>query len=147
MRILGMLCMGSLAFGATPDQIRGAAAKGLAAIQTSQKGWYTKQSCTSCHQQYLPTMAIAAAREHGIPLDEPAARATAKQDFELFGDFDRAVQYWYVIDPALDDAGRLVAANYAGVAPSAVTAAYARIIASHQFGDGHWITGDQRPPQ
>jgi ankyrin repeat protein len=147
MRVLGIVCAVSLASAATPDQIRSAAAKGLALIQSSQNGWYTKQSCTSCHQQYLPAMAIAEAREHGIPVDEAAARADAAKTFGLLGDFDRAVQYWYVIDPALDDAQRLLAAHAAGVQPSIVTATYARLLASYQYPDGHWTTGDVRPPQ
>jgi ankyrin repeat protein len=145
--MLGIFCAISIASAATPDQVRTAAAKGLAMIQSSQKGWYTKQSCTSCHQQYLPTIAIAAAREHGVPFDEASARSEAARTFAALADVDRAAQYNYVIDPALDDANRLLAANAAGVRPSVVTAVYARLIASHQMADGHWITVDVRPPQ
>jgi hypothetical protein len=49
--------------------------------------------------------------------------------------------------PALSDGYHLVAAEAAGVRPSLVTAVYARHIASHQKPDGHWITGDERPPE
>src|SRR5262249_9130202 len=97
--------------------------------------------------QNLPIMAIQAARAHGIPIDEAAGRADAKQTLAILGDFDRAVQYWYVIDPALDDGGRLIAAHEEGVGRNLVTAVYARLIASHQYSDGHWTTTDDRPPQ
>ncbi len=135
------------AANATPDQIRNAATKGLAAIQASQKGWYAKQSCASCHQQYLAAMAVAVAREHGVSFDESLANDEASRLAGLYSDLDRAVQYTYLIDPALDDAGHLIAVHYAGVRPNLVTAIYARHIASHQLNDGHWATLDARPPQ
>lgn len=149
MRLLGLLCAASVLWGAhaSPDQIRNAAARGLAVIQNSQKNWYVKQSCSSCHQQYLPAMAIAAARQHGIPFDETVAKADTAAMLAQFADLDRAVQYTHVIDPALDDSNHLAAAQAAGLRPNLVTAVYARFIASHQLADGHWITGDVRPPQ
>ena len=55
-------------------RIRDAATKAVALIQKSQKNWPSKQSCFSCHQQVLPALAFRAAREHGIPVDEPAAQ-------------------------------------------------------------------------
>src|SRR5215831_18250612 len=105
MRLTGLFCVASALWGAnaSPDQIRNAATKGLAAIQASQKDWYKKQSCTSCHQQYLPLMAVVAAREHGIAFDETIAKEETERAFALYTDLDRAVQYYNVIDPALDD--------------------------------------------
>ena len=57
------------------------------------------------------------ARDHGVPLDEAVARADATKAFN-FSDIDRAVQYTYVIEPAVDDAYRMVAAHAAGVKPN-----------------------------
>src|ERR1017187_674745 len=76
---LGILCSMSVIWaGDTPaTSIRDAAAKAVSMIQKSQKNWYAKQSCDSCHQQLLPALAFRAAREHGIPVDEPAAHADA----------------------------------------------------------------------
>ena len=149
MRLLGILWTTSILWGAnaSPDQIRNAATKGVAILQASQKDWYKKQSCTSCHQQYLPSMTVTAAREHGIPIDESIAKAELEKTFAQFTDLDRAVQYTYVIDPALDDGNHLMAAKAAGVRPNLVTAVYARHLASHQMEDGRWITADVRPPQ
>jgi hypothetical protein len=42
-----------------------------------------------------------------------------------FADLDRAIQYQYVIEPAMYDAFRLVAADAAGLQPSLGTAVYA----------------------
>jgi ankyrin repeat protein len=128
-------------------RIREAATKGVALIQKSQKSWPSKQSCYSCHQQVLPALAFRAAREHGIPVDEPAAHADAAFAFSFYSNLDRAVQYTHIIDPAMDDGYGLMAADAAGLRPSLVTAVYARLLAVRQEADGHWETGDERPPE
>jgi hypothetical protein len=132
---------------AATARIREAAAKAVALIQKSQKTWPSKQSCFSCHQQVLPALSFRAAREHGIPVDEPAAHADAAFAFAFYANFDRAVQYTHIIDPAMDDGYGLMAADAAGLRPSLVTAVYARLIAARQEADGHWETGDERPPE
>ena len=100
-----LLFVVSAAWGAdaAPDRIRDAAAKALALIQSTQKDWYTKQSCNSCHQQLLPAIAVRAAREHGIPLNQDAARAHAARAFAFLSGLDKAVQYTEIIDPAMSD--------------------------------------------
>ncbi len=124
----------------SPAHIREAAAKALVVIQKSQTNWYTKQSCTSCHQQVLPALAFHAVREHGIPVDEAAAHADAAAAFGFYSNFERAVEYTHIIDPAMFDGSALIAAHAAGVRPSLVTAVYARLLAARQEADGHWAT-------
>jgi len=147
---LGILCS-LAALWATDDppqaRIRQAAAKAVAVVQNSQKTWFAKQSCYSCHQQVLPALAFREARRHGIPLDEKAAHADAASAFGFYSNLDRAVQYTHIIDPALDDGWGLLAAGAAGLKPNLVTAVYARHLAERQEPDGHWETGDERPPQ
>ena len=128
-------------------RIRDAAARGVAAIQKAQSGWYTtnKQVCASCHHQYQPSLAFRAAREHGVPVDEAMARADAVKAF-TFADIDRAIQYLYVIEPAMDDAYRMVAAHAAGVPSNLGAAVYARLLISRQNRDGDWDGFHQRPP-
>src|ERR1700722_6496506 len=71
---IGILLAASVASASdvSPARIREAAAKALTIIQKSQKNWYAKESCFSCHQQALPALAFQYAREHGIPVDEKA---------------------------------------------------------------------------
>ena len=128
-------------------RVRGAAARGIAAIQKAQATWYTtnKQVCASCHHQYQPSLAYRAARERGIPLDESIAQADAVKAF-TFADIDRAIQYSYVIEPAMDDAYRLVAAHAAGVPSNLGAAIYARLLISRQNREGDWDGFHQRPP-
>jgi ankyrin repeat protein len=149
-RLMGIvLFVASAAWGAdaSPARIRDAAAKALTLIQSTQKNWFTKQSCNSCHQQLLPAIAFEAAREHGIPFDWDAARAHATRAFAFLSGLDKAVQYNEIIDPSIGDGYELLGAHAAGVAPNLSTAVYARHIARLQQPDGHWWTGDQRPPQ
>ncbi len=130
-----------------PTRIREAAGRALTAIQQAQATWYAanKQVCSSCHHQFQPALAVRAAREHGIPVNEDIARADASRAFS-FADIDRAVQYTHVIEPAMDDAYRLVAAHAAGVAPNLGTAVYARLLISRQNQEGDWDGFHQRPP-
>lgn len=128
-------------------RIRESAARAVSVIQASQKNWYRKENCVSCHQQIFPALAFQAAREHGIPLDEQAANASAAAAFGYFSNFERAVAYTHIIDPAMDDGYTMIAANSAGMHPSIVTAVYARLLAARQEADGHWETYDERPPE
>jgi ankyrin repeat protein len=132
---------------AHPDQVRAAASRALTAIQRAQATWYTtnKQVCASCHHQYQPAIAYRVARDHRVPFDEAIARADASKAF-TFADIDRAVQYTYVIEPAMDDAYRMVAANAAGVKPNLGAAIYARLLISRQNKEGDWDGFHQRPP-
>src|SRR6059058_564854 len=98
-------------------RIRDAASRNLTLFQASQKHWFEVQRCDSCHHQYQPALAYRAAREHGIPFDEAIARADAAKAF-TYADLDRAVQYSWLIESAVDDAYRLIAAEAAGVRPN-----------------------------
>jgi ankyrin repeat protein len=144
-----LLIVPALASAQSEDdkRIREAATRGVAAIQKAQANWFTsyKQVCASCHHQYQPALAYRAARERDIPVDETIARADAVKAF-TFADIDRAIQYSYVIEPAMDDAYRMVAAHAAGVPPNLGAAVYARLLISRQNRDGDWDGFHQRPP-
>jgi len=129
------------------ERVREAATRALVAIQKAQAPWYTtnKQVCASCHHQYQPALAYRVARDHGVPLDEAIARADATKAFD-FSDVDKAVQYTYVIEPAVDDAYRMVAASAAGVKQNLGAAIYARLLISRQNAQGDWDGFHQRPP-
>src|SRR5436189_6318525 len=124
--LLTLVLSSSSAFAAGADagRIRDAAARNLALFQSSQKHWFEVQRCDSCHHQYQPALAYRAAREHGIPFDEAIARADAARAF-TYADLDKNVQYSWVLEPAVDDAFRLIAADAAGVRPNVSTAVVA----------------------
>ena len=147
MRALAALLLVPVAWGAsaTEMKVRDAAARAVALIQASQKGWYERQNCVSCHHQFQPALAFRSAREHGIPVDETIARADAVRAFN-YSDLDTLIQYNQVIEPAMTDAYQLVAAEAAGVRPNLGTAIMARLLMSRQSADGHWDSFHQRPP-
>lgn len=129
----------------SPDQVRDAATRAIVRFQASQKRWYGSQTCDSCHHQFQAALAFQSAREHAIPLDENIAHSDAVKAFN-YTSLDNAVQYNWVIEPAMDDAYELVAAHAAGVRPNLVTAVYARLLAARQDSDGTWTSFHQRPP-
>jgi ankyrin repeat protein len=135
---------------ASPDQVRSAATRAVAIVQHGSTGFSSVMQCFSCHDHALPMLTLHAARERGVAVDEAAARQVVAKGF-LFttnlASIDYAVQDPMIVDPAPSDGWALVAAHAAGVQPNLVTAAYARRIATWQRPDGHWPTGDARPPQ
>src|SRR5438094_856307 len=142
------LCLPASAAAAGADRaasIRDAAARNLALFQSSQKHWFEVQRCDSCHHQYQPALAYRAAREHGIPFDESIARADAARAF-TYADLDKNVQYSWVLEPAVDDAFRLIAADAAGVRPNVSTAVVAKVLTARQNRGGDWPSHRQRPP-
>ena len=147
--VLSLTCVVVSAFAVgrsvAPERVRDAAARNLALLQSSQKHWFEVQRCDSCHHQYQPALAYRAAREHGIPFDEAIARADAAKAF-TYADLDKVVQYSWIIEPAVDDAYRLIAADAAGVRPSLSTAVMARILMARQNRGGDWPSHRQRPP-
>lgn len=148
---IGLLCsvLGSGALlsaaEASPDQIRDAATRAITLFQASQTRWYHVQTCDSCHHQFQAAIAFQSAREHEIPVNETIAQADAVKAFN-YTNLDSAVQYNWVIEPAMDDAYEMVAAHAAGVRPNLVTAVYARLITARQDADGSWSSFHQRPP-
>lgn len=127
-----------------PADAKSAAERSVALIQKVNAQW--KTPCVSCHHQVLGAMALEAARQHGIAVEETVARAATERDFKLLLDLDGAVRVDQLIDPAMSEGSMLLGAHAAGVRPSLVTAVYARHIARNQRPDGHWFTFDNRPP-
>src|SRR5215813_14671396 len=145
MAMVAMVLAAASADAADAARIRDAATRNLVLFQSSQKHWFEVQRCDSCHHQYQPALAYRAAREHRIPFDEAIARADAAKAF-TYADLDRAVQYSWIIEPAVDDAYRLIAADAAGVRPSLGTAVMARVLIARQNRGGDWPSHRQRPP-
>jgi ankyrin repeat protein len=132
------------------DQIRPAASHAISIVQRGSAGFSKLMQCFSCHDHALPMLALQTARERGVPVDEAAASQVAAKVFLFTPDLsslDHAVQDSMIIDPAPSDGWALMAAHTVGVRPNSVTGVYARRIAMWQRADGHWPTGDARPPQ
>jgi ankyrin repeat protein len=135
---------------ASPDGVRAAASHAVSIVQHGSAGFAKLMQCFSCHDHALPMLTLETARERGIAVDEAAASQVAEKGFQFSPDLtslDRAVQDPMIIDPASSDGWGLVAAHAVGVKPNLITQVYASRIANWQRPDGHWSTGDARPPE
>jgi ankyrin repeat protein len=145
---IGLLLGVSIAHAAAPtnDQIRDSATRAIRLLQASQKTWYSKINCHSCHHQFQPAMAFRVARAHGVPVDEAIAHDDALHAYP-FTDLDAAVQYRDVQETVMDLGYSLVAANATGLAPNLASNVLARLVAGRQDPSGRWDDLHQRPPQ
>ena len=150
---LTLLCATSLcAQGPAEKEIRESAAKAVALLQQSCQQVARVQTCFSCHHAGLPAIALQRARQHGVPVDEKAARevslkAFASPDTENLVSLDLAIQGPLLIDPGMGGTGlTLIAGRAAGLKSSLVTAVHAMRAANWQSDDGTWPTVDSRPP-
>ena len=135
---------------ASPDQVRAAADHAVAIVQRTSANFSKMTGCFSCHNHALPMMMLRTAREHGVAVDEVAAGQVTAKAFSFSPDLtsiDHAVQDQMIIDPVTSDGWNLMAAHSVGVKPNLVTQVYARRVANWQRPDGHWATGDARPPE
>jgi hypothetical protein len=135
---------------ASPDQVRAAADHAVAIVQHGSAGFSKLMQCFSCHDHALPILTVNSARERGVTVDEAAASQLTAKAFVFAPDLsslDHAVQDPMIIDPVPSEGWGLIAAHAVGVKPDLVTEVYARRIANWQRPDGHWPTGDARPPQ
>lgn len=64
---------GAMAADLKEDTFRAAATKGLPVLQASSVQFFKVSGCVSCHNQSLPAMAVKAARERGIAVNEETA--------------------------------------------------------------------------
>ena len=71
-------------FGQEPDDedLREAATKAVALLQQSCLRVAGMQTCFTCHHAGLPALALQRAREHGVPVNEEAAREVALKAFK-----------------------------------------------------------------
>jgi N-acyl-D-amino-acid deacylase len=136
-----------IAEGAPQVEIRAAASRAITLIQASQNEWDDGWACASCHHQYLPAIAFAAARQVAIPVNEKVAQADADMAFKELGNVDAAIQGSRSIEPTIGEAYKLWAAEASGRLVTMATAYTVRRMAGRQKADGHWDTMDQRPPQ
>ena len=152
--------VGSASDGAEPPRIapvrvqragigdpRKAAEKSMALIQNNTTSFLREGGCVSCHAQHITGMAVAIARERGIPYDRAAAEDVLRATRLEFA--SRADQFLERIDGPADTilTTALAALASQNVPPDRMTDAMLRSIAGQQHSDGCWTSlGIVRPP-
>jgi ankyrin repeat protein len=126
---------------------RAAIERSLPALQRADATFLAKAGCVSCHNNSLTAMALAAARESGIAVNEPAAQQQL-QSIAAFleANRERALQ-GLGLPGGWDTVGYILlgmaAANYPA---GETTEPWARYLKNTQYTDGAWRVQAQRPP-
>jgi ankyrin repeat protein len=132
---------------ATPASIRAAIERSLPLLQDGGVAFVKQTGCVSCHHNSVVSMAVAAARANGYPVNE----TTANQQSSLIGTYletwrDRTVQNIPIAGAADTISYLLLGLAADGYAPDAATDAQAIWLKRRQAPDGRWPVATIRPP-
>jgi ankyrin repeat protein/mono/diheme cytochrome c family protein len=142
-------------YNALDPLIRQSASRAISLLHRSsdvflQSGVVKEQTCVSCHQQTLPAVAFAWARERGLPIDETSIARQVQDQVRYWKQDDKVVKTYEMIRPQPDTA---ILLGYGLLGLSALrypadslTEAMAWYLAATQRPDGSWPTADYRPP-
>jgi hypothetical protein len=131
-----------------PDNVREAAQRAIALLQKTSSQFMRVSGCVSCHHQFLPQMTIAAARAHGIAVDDNSARlATEASLAALKPRLEEAAKSSDRIpDPSITTSYALLGLAADNYPADANTAAMARLVLHWQMEDGGFRAFPLRPP-
>ena len=122
--------------------------KSLPLLQTLGTKFIEESGCVSCHNNSLPAMAVAVARERGFKIDEQAVQQENAKIAELWGAKREAYLQGGGAPGGIDTASYILvglAAN--GLSSNSTTDAVIHFLAGQQTKAGNWeITIRSRPP-
>jgi hypothetical protein len=139
--------------------VRKAIEKSLPLIAKSATAFNARAKCVSCHNQSLPSMTFAMARETGFKVDEKAAKAQTAAVYEtlvgakeLIKQAQTEVSAERIVDSILVDPAST--ASYLGLGLAAekvkrdeLLEGFALYLAKKQTEEGYWGILESRPPQ
>jgi ankyrin repeat protein len=128
--------------------VRSAVERSISSLQRTGASFLREGGCVSCHAQNLTGMAVRAARDRGLRVDEALDAEMAKAVIALRGpEEERMLQS---VDPRGGQDMVMYALfqmNARGIPPSRFSDAAVHYLAAVQRRDGRWAeTGDPRPP-
>jgi len=128
--------------------IREAVTKALPLIQSSAAQFSRATGCASCHHAALPVMAVSAARDAGIPINENLYTESREV---LLRPYSTRIEQLSVGSAAIADADTgvpfaIIAAAAAAQKANATLEAMVHYMARLQHPNGAWGTGAYRPP-
>ena len=131
-----------------PEQIKAAAEKGLALLQSCGPTFFARSGCVACHQQSVTSLAVAEARKRGMKLDEPTAREQVKITALTAKPLrERMLQRSEHPSASAPGAGYVALGLAAeGYAADEYTDPMILAMADRQHLDGSWTTFGHRPP-
>lgn len=119
-----------------------AVVSGIAILQRGATEFFQQSGCVGCHHQPAVSVAVAAARRAGIPVDESAAKGTVKM-MEGEGMFfnQRMLERAPIGGESDGPTWKLTALASEGYPASPLTDGIVAYIAHHQRRDGNWWFG------
>ncbi len=128
--------------------VQRAVEKALPLMQGSSQPFFDKSGCISCHNQSLPAMAVALARQKGFAVDERLAQLTVNITAAVFSSHRQNLLLAINTIPAAPEVSSyallgLAAENYPA---DEMTDAMVHDLAQKQRADGRWHNADSRPP-
>lgn len=123
--------------------------KGIDLMQLSSDAFLAnRETCVSCHQQNLPSVAISWARDRGFKVDPGSLDRMMERQA---ADWSKRLPRVYEMDDPVPVAPRflgwgLLGFSALGYAADEVTEAMTWYLGKIQFPDGHWTSEFNRPP-
>jgi hypothetical protein len=130
------------------EMIRESVQRTVALLQKSGPEFVKVSGCSSCHNQSLPQMTWALARERGLQVDPQVSDKQAKGIIALFRPYREAMMAGSrnIPNPAISVSYLLVGLEAEGYKPNEVTEAMAHLVSQLQMPDGHFASFNARPP-
>jgi N-acyl-D-amino-acid deacylase len=129
------------------EKVRQAVAAGLKIVTAAAKNYPNNQTCFSCHHQTLPMLAVVAARQRSLNVDEELLPAQAEFTRASFHeDLDDLKQGGGIGGRAMTVGYGLWALRLAEIKPDETSEAMAVYLLKTQQEDGHWSKQTVRPP-
>jgi len=131
-----------------PDGVRESAQRAITLLQKTSTQFVRVSGCVSCHNNFLPQMTIAAARVHGLEVDEKAARLTTEASLAAVKPLieEAANSPDRVPDPSITVSYALLGFAANNYPADSYTEAMARLVAHWQMEDGGFRVFPMRPP-
>jgi ankyrin repeat protein len=127
------------------DRAKAAIERTLPLLQRSAQTWIEKQTCSSCHHQGLGTLAVLAARDRGIAIDQRLL--DAQIEHMTFVRRETALMDDAGVNPQIGQPYLLLTGAVAGKpVRREVGEARAHLLAGLQGVDGRWRSESHRPP-
>src|SRR5207249_1107674 len=122
-------------------------ARSVALLLPTSQIPFQKRACITCHNQSMPAQVAAAAREHGVPVNEELAKKNLKQIRAVYRPLGAESMQGSLVPGGDLTVGYIVMALAAEKHPlDKMTAALTHRVAGRQMPDGSWIESQTRPP-
>jgi hypothetical protein len=130
------------------EDVRRSIEKAIALLQKSGPEFFKVSGCGSCHNQSLPQMAYAMARERNLTVDSQIAQQQVKAVMAMYRPVTEqmAAGKQNIPDPAISVSYALVGVAAEGYPADATTDAMAYLISTQQLADGSFLALPGRPP-